>query len=82
MKRAAIAAILATLLLTGCAATGGSAEAVTEYSSDYFTVTRQGRDMCITDAQTGTEYLFTTRRVKRPQDAAEAAERAKMRVAS
>lgn len=73
MKRAIIAALtLAALLLTGCG-TGASTEApvVTEYSSEYFTITRQGRETCITDATTGAEYYFITRRVKRPQVAAE-----------
>ena len=71
MKRAIIAAILAALLLTGCASTEAP---VTEYRSEYFTVTRQGRETCITDAATGAEYHFITRRVKRPQDAAERAQ--------
>lgn len=80
MKRAIIAATLAALLLTGCG-TGASTEdpAVTVYAGENFSVTRQGRETCITDATTGAEYHFTTRRVKRAQDAAE---RARMKTAA
>ena len=56
------------LSLTGC---GTETSTATEYSG--FTVTRQGRETCITDTATGAEYHFITRRVKRPQDAAERA---------
>ena len=52
-RRSIIAAILAALL-TGCAST--EAPAVTVYAGDNFSVTRQGRETCITDATTGTEY--------------------------
>ena len=74
MKRAIIAAILAALLLTGC---GTETSTATEYSG--FTVTRQGRETCITDTATGAEYHFITQRVKRAQDAAE---RARMKTAA
>ena len=77
MKRAIIAATLAVMLLTGC---GTETSTATEYSG--FTVTRQGRETCITDAATGAEYLFVTRRVKRPQTATEVAERARMKTAA
>ena len=74
-----LAVLLAlTMLLAGCR----SREPVTIYGGDYFTVTRQGHEMCITDNQTGTEYLFTRRRVKRPQTATEAAQRAIMKTAA
>ena len=70
--------MLMLLMLAGCR----SREPVTIYSGDYFTVTRQGHKMCITDNQTGTEYLFTRRRVKRPQTATEVAQRAIMKTAA
>ena len=81
MKRAAIAALtLAVLLLTGCG-TGASTEApaVTEYADEYFSVTRQGAYTSIVDTTTGAEYHFISRRVKRPQNATEAAERARLK---
>ena len=76
------AAILAALLLTACGTGANSTEApaVTEYEG--FSVTRQGREMCIIDTATGEQYTFIVRRVKRPQDAAEAAERARMKTAA
>ena len=67
--RRIIAAAILAALLTGCAST--EAPAVTVYADEYFSVTRQGRETCITDTATGAEYHFITRRVKRPQDAAE-----------
>lgn len=86
-QRIATAVILAALL-TGCATGAGARKtteapaAVIEYTGDSFTVTRQGRETRITDAQTGAEYVFTTRRVKKAQDAAEATERARMKTAA
>ena len=80
------AAILAALLLTGYGAGASNLTkppaTVTEYSGDYFTVIRQGHETRIIDAQTGAEYLFTIRRVKKAQDAADAAERARMKTAA
>ena len=86
MKRAAIAVILAALLLTGCGAgasdTTEAPAAVTEYTGDSFTVTRQGRETRIVDTETGEQYTFITVRRKRAQTAAEAADRARMKTAA
>ena len=59
MKRIIVIIMLA-MLLTGCQTSG------TIYRDDAVTVFRTGRDTTVTDTLTGTEYHFTTRRVKRP----------------
>ena len=64
MKRIAVL-LLVFVLLSGCAA-----QRKTLYSCEYFTATREGRIIRITDAQTGAEYDFITRRVKRGQSSA------------
>ncbi len=74
--RIAVLAALAALLLTAC-----SSKTVTVFA-DGFTVIRHGRETCITDTSTGAEFHFTARRVKRPQNTAEATERAKMKTAA
>ena len=81
LNHIAVLVLVSALLLTGCGA-GTSSSTVTEYTGDYFTVTRQGHETRIVDAQTGAEYLFTTRHVKKAQTAAEAADRARMTTAA
>lgn len=73
----ALALLLVVVLLAGC-----TKRPATVYSNDYFSVTRQGHKTCISDAQTGETYTFITQRVKRPETATEAAERAIMKTAA
>lgn len=74
----ALIVILLLSLLTACAQHGP----VTVYADDAISVTRAGRETRIVDTQSGGEYVFTTRRVKKAQDAAEAMQRMVMQIAA
>lgn len=73
MKRFSALILSAVLIasLVGC----GNREAVTLLETDAVIVTQQGRTTTVTDRTNGEQYTFTQRRVKRPQNAAEAQQR-------
>lgn len=73
MKRIAILILSAVLLaaLVGC----GNREEVSLLTTDAVIVTHAGSVTTVTDRTNGEQYTFTQRRVKRPQNAAEAQQR-------
>lgn len=61
--------LLFLFLLSAC----GRSEPMTIYQDECITVTRHNRALIVQDAQTGEEYTFTLRRVRRTANAIQAA---------
>ena len=78
MKRIVSFVILLVMLLTAC----GRQTPRTVYQDDRITVQREGRNTTITDTLTAGAYSFTTRRVRKPQTAEAAAQRAVFQTAA
>ena len=73
--RTGVIVMLLAMLLTACRSAG------TVYTDDCVVVERAGPVTTVSDKQSGEEYRFTTKRIRKPQTAEEAAQSAIIKTA-